>query len=113
MDERRCGHDMMMSMLFYSVHRVIFQHALSSYQYLKRTRKNCVTENHNASYRGLGQDGPVPSCPNPSGPSCLTSSLSKRGWFLEKVLNVAQFKPSSLLEWQSCVIMIYYVLYYH
>ena len=89
----------LLSILLYSVYGITFQHALLSYQYLKRTRKNVVTENHNASYWGLGQDGPRRSCPNPGGPVCRTCSLSKRGRFLTKVRNVAQFKPSSLLEW--------------
>ena len=31
---------------------------LYHHQYLKRTTTNFVTENHHASYRGLGQDGP-------------------------------------------------------
>ena len=68
----------LLSMLLYSVHRITFQHALSP-PMLEKTRTNFVTENHNASYRGLGQDRPGRSCPNPRRPSCLTCSLSKWG----------------------------------
>ena len=50
-------------MILYSVHRITFQHALSSYQYLKRTRNNFVTDNQQSQsiIYGVGQDGPAPT----------------------------------------------------
>ena len=81
-------------MLLYSVHRTTFQNVLPSYQYLKRTRNNFVTDNHNALYKGLGQV--LPQTKVVVLPNMLT--IWKRAVCLEKVRNVAQLKPSSLLE---------------
>ena len=53
-------------------------------QYLKRTRTNCVIENHNASYRGLGQDGPGRLAPTLGGRLASQAHDLKESVFWEK-----------------------------
>ncbi len=71
-------------------------HALSLYQYLKRARQNFVTMHHIGGWGKTVRDRLAPTLE-----SRLASHAHylKRGRFVEKVRNVAQFKPSSLLEW--------------
>ena len=79
-------------MLLYTVHRInriTFQYALLSYQFLKRTSKNVITENHNASYRGMGKTVQDPLAPTLGGRLASHAHyLKQRGFWKKYVMSL-------------------------